>query len=278
MGVGRLRCRGSGRREPRVHGARQPAGPSGTPGHVRARRVGGGDSARVSTAAASRGSWSGSGRGSNGPRPGWRRGAGCWKLRLRGSRRASPCAHRSRPGWWNTSGRRGSTARGPRNRAKVGVPGGSRCTVRERPGRRLVVRGDVEDPAACQAALKRWLLRKARAVLVPRLLMLADERGFVVEGFSVRSQRGRWGSCSRRGAISLNMKLLFLPENLSDHVLLHELCHTRHMDHSPAFWALMREHDRDSESKNRLLRVASQHVPAWLEAGAAGSERWTPSL
>jgi predicted metal-dependent hydrolase len=159
-----------------------------------------------------------------------------------------------------------------------GVPGGSRCTVRERPGRRLVVRGDVEDPAACQAALKRWLLRKARAVLVPRLLMLADERGFVIEGFSVRSQRGRWGSCSRRGAISLNMKLIFLPEDLSDHVLLHELCHTRHMDHSPAFWALMRDHDRDSESKNRLLRVASQHVPAWLDAGAAGSERGMPSL
>jgi predicted metal-dependent hydrolase len=109
-------------------------------------------------------------------------------------------------------------------------------------------------------------------------LMLAEERGFVVEGFSVRSQRGRWGSCSRRGAISLNMKLLFLPEDLSDHVLLHELCHTRHMDHSPAFWALMREHDRDSESKNRLLRVASKHVPAWLDAGTAGSERGMPSL
>jgi predicted metal-dependent hydrolase len=158
------------------------------------------------------------------------------------------------------------------------VPRRSSCSVRELPGNRLVVHGDVDDPAACHAALKRWLLRKARTVLVPRLLILAREHGFVVQDFSVRSQRGRWASCSRRGAISLNMKLLFLPRDLSDHVLLHELCHLRHMDHSAAFWGLMRERDSDSESKNRLLRVASQHVPAWLDAGAAGSERWTPSL
>ena len=60
------------------------------------------------------------------------------------------------------------------------------------------------------------------------------------------------------------MKLLFLPSDLVDYVLLHELCHTVRMDHSAAFWALMAEHDPDCRAKRRLIKHADRHVPPWF--------------
>lgn len=58
---------------------------------------------------------------------------------------------------------------------------------------------------------------------------------------TVRNQRTRWGSCSRRGTISLNWRLIQTPAEVCEYVILHELCHLRHMNHSPQFWALMGE-------------------------------------
>jgi predicted metal-dependent hydrolase len=131
----------------------------------------------------------------------------------------------------------------------------------------LVVEGHADDPAR-RAALRRWLATKTHRHLAPRLEALADELGFSVGPVSVRSQRTRWGSCSRRGAISLNLKLLFLPEDLVRSVLIHELCHTVHLDHSRRFWTLVSRHDPDFADANKRLRAAWKFVPAWLEAGA----------
>lgn len=144
---------------------------------------------------------------------------------------------------------------------------GTRTQVRERPGRRLVVHGDEEDGAACREALRRWLVRKGRKTLVPRLAVLAYENGFALGPVSVRTQRTRWGSCSRRGAVSLNAKLLFLPPELVDYVLLHELCHTVRPDHSPAFWSLLSEYDPGCRGKRKELRSAHAVIPAWFEEG-----------
>jgi predicted metal-dependent hydrolase len=144
---------------------------------------------------------------------------------------------------------------------------GIRTLVRERPGRRLVVHGDEEDGAACRAALRRWLVRRARKTLVPRLAVLAYENGFTLGPVSVRMQRTRWASCSRRGAVSLNAKLLFLSPELVDYVLLHELCHTVRPDHSPAFWSLLSEYDPGCRGKRRELRNAQAVIPAWFDEG-----------
>jgi predicted metal-dependent hydrolase len=148
---------------------------------------------------------------------------------------------------------------------RAGAGAGKRTVARERPGRLVVVYGDEEDAAACRAALRRWLARKARTTIVPRLAVLACEHGFPLGPVSVRRQRTRWASCSRRHSVSLNIKLLFLPPELVDYVLLHELCHTVRPDHSAGFWALLSEHEPDYRAKRRQMREAHRFIPEWFE-------------
>jgi predicted metal-dependent hydrolase len=137
--------------------------------------------------------------------------------------------------------------------------------VRRASGDRLVVAGDQGDFEACKQALCRWLSRRAREVLVPRLAELAEFHGFRYEKVSVRQQRTRWGSCSRRGTISLNAKLLFMPPAAADYVLLHELCHTLQMNHSARFWAVMEKHDPKYKVHRKLVRTSAKAMPTWLD-------------
>ena len=77
---------------------------------------------------------------------------------------------------------------------------------------------------------------EAREKLGKRLAELAQEHNFQYNRISIRNQRTRWGSCSSKDNISLNMKLLHLPDQLIDYILLHELVHTRVKNHSKDFW------------------------------------------
>ncbi|BCS32862.1 zinc metalloprotease [Luteitalea sp. TBR-22] len=78
---------------------------------------------------------------------------------------------------------------------------------------------------------------RAAAELPPRLLAFAARHDLTVSRVTVRSQRSRWGSCSRDGSIALNWRLLQMPAEVCDYVLLHELMHLRQPNHSPRFWA-----------------------------------------
>ena len=82
---------------------------------------------------------------------------------------------------------------------------------------------------------------EARRMLVARLRELAQAHGFIFNRALVKNQTTLWGSCSARDNINLNINLLRLPADLRDYVILHELVHTRHKNHSNAFW---RELDR----------------------------------
>src|SRR4051812_49113500 len=92
-----------------------------------------------------------------------------------------------------------------------------------------------ERPVADQRAL----IARARRELPPRLHELAAAHGLTVARVSIRNQRWRWGSCSRSGHICLNWRLVTMPEEVRDYVLIHELMHLKRMDHSPTFWKLV---------------------------------------
>ena len=76
----------------------------------------------------------------------------------------------------------------------------------------------------------------ARKKIIRRLKELAGRYGFTYNRIAIRNQRTRWGSCSGKGNINLNIKLVALPQELMDYVILHELVHTRVHNHSKRFW------------------------------------------
>ncbi|MCX6095002.1 MAG: SprT family zinc-dependent metalloprotease [Candidatus Bipolaricaulota bacterium] len=146
-------------------------------------------------------------------------------------------------------------------------------SVRECGDGRLRIEGRVGDPVAWRPVLRRWVMRKARRHLVPWLESEAAALGVRVDRVSIRSPKSRWGSFSSRGTVSLNAQLLFLPPELVRYVLVHELCHATHPDHSPHFWRLVERHVPDAQALRSTLRDGWQLVPDWMHGPACGPDR-----
>lgn len=132
-------------------------------------------------------------------------------------------------------------------------------------GASIVVSGDVSDPVACLAALRRWRDDLAKARLPLLLEELSSAVGISYGRASVRGQRTRWASCSSTGTISLNRNLVFLPRDLVEYVILHELAHTIEPNHSPRFWALLSSLCPQVGSARARMREAGSRVPPWAE-------------
>jgi predicted metal-dependent hydrolase len=127
----------------------------------------------------------------------------------------------------------------------------------------LQLSGAVHDHVQCHEALEGWLRIRAKATLAPLLEALASSHGFSFAKVSFRRQKSRWGSCSSRGTVSLNVKLLFLPLPLVRYIMIHELCHTVHMNHSRKFWELVSRYDPDYLVHDREMSHAWRYVPNW---------------
>ncbi|NTW53797.1 MAG: M48 family metallopeptidase [Chlorobaculum sp.] len=128
----------------------------------------------------------------------------------------------------------------------------------------LELSGAVSHHALCLASLEQWLKRRAKLRFESQLNRLASINGFKVSGISVRKQRSRWGSCSTRGNINLNLKLIFLPPLLVRYIMIHELCHTVHMNHSARYWETVALYDPDYAAHDREMKHAWRFVPAWF--------------
>lgn len=128
----------------------------------------------------------------------------------------------------------------------------------------IELRGAVHSEEAIGRALREWLTEVARRELAILLARVAAMGGFRYERVEARRQRTRWGSCSVSGTISLNVCLLFLAPEVVHYLLVHELCHTRHMNHSARFWALVEAHEPDYKRLDRELVKGWQSVPGWV--------------
>ncbi len=77
---------------------------------------------------------------------------------------------------------------------------------------------------------------RAKKVISKRVNYFAELHGFTFKRISIKNTSSRWGSCSTKGNLNFNYKLLFLSESLRDYIVIHELCHLRHHNHSSKFW------------------------------------------
>ncbi|MBQ9180539.1 M48 family metallopeptidase [Candidatus Saccharibacteria bacterium] len=101
---------------------------------------------------------------------------------------------------------------------------------------------------------KKLLIKKAKEYLPYRLEYFAKLYGYEYEKCRLSHANTRWGSCSTNRTISLNIGLMNVPEELRDYVILHELAHLNHMDHSKDFWAEVGTHDTKYKLHEKALK------------------------
>lgn len=124
--------------------------------------------------------------------------------------------------------------------------------------------GSVQNiPLGC-AVLQKWLMAHATDYLRELTYTMAARHGFSVNKVSVRAQRSRWGSCSRLGNISLNYRVIVLRKELVEYLILHELCHLRHMNHSADFKACLHKYEKRWQEYEKALTEAWRTLPPWI--------------
>ncbi len=133
-----------------------------------------------------------------------------------------------------------------------------------RHGDTLVLSGETSDEQACVRALKRWLKVTAEEAFESKLRALSSLTGQPYARMQVRGQKTCWGSHSSTGTISINFCLLFVEPCLLRYLMIHELCHARHMNHSRRYWQLVGRFEPDYKSLDKRLSESWRQVPAWL--------------
>jgi len=107
---------------------------------------------------------------------------------------------------------------------------------------------------AIRKGIERALKIEAKTYLPIRVKVLAEKHGFFYNNVFVKNVKTRWGSCSRRKNINLNIHLMRLPENLIDYVILHELAHTIELNHSKKFWNLLENIVYEAKQLDKMLK------------------------
>lgn len=133
-----------------------------------------------------------------------------------------------------------------------------------RPNHELVMLGGTQNKLICKKLLLSWLRKQAQCHLIPWLNELSHLTKLPFNNVSIRSQQQRWGSCSSDHDINLNDQLLFLPSRLVSYVMIHELCHTIHLNHSRQFWELVAQFDVEYIKHKAELRDVKKYIPDWI--------------
>jgi len=118
----------------------------------------------------------------------------------------------------------------------------------------IVVRRSAVDNRSIAEILDGWLRREARRDLEQRVAARSPEMSLLASRISVRDQRSRWGSASRRGTLSFSWRLVLAPPEILDYVVVHELAHLRWAGHGVRFWTLVRRFASGADHHRRWLR------------------------
>jgi predicted metal-dependent hydrolase len=131
-------------------------------------------------------------------------------------------------------------------------------------GNVITLRGCTGDDKRCVAALRRWLAAVAKKEFMLRLQALSELTDNRFTRMQVRCQKTCWGSHSSNGTISINYCLLFLEPALLRYLMIHELCHARHMNHSRRFWQQVGRFEPDYKRLDKALGESWKRIPVWL--------------
>lgn len=123
------------------------------------------------------------------------------------------------------------------------------------------------SPSLRLRALRLALMREARLEAEDGLNREAHRLGLAWQSLRIGDPRAQWGNCTREGAISLSWRLLLAPPEVFRYVIIHELCHLPHPDHSPAFWALVARQMPDYLPQRQWLRRHGSSLHQWLPSG-----------
>jgi predicted metal-dependent hydrolase len=127
----------------------------------------------------------------------------------------------------------------------------------------LYFRNDLQETDV-QRLLKSWLIKKAKRHLPELIKHHSQTCNLPFNSLSIRLQRSRWGSCTRDKNISLNSRLLLLPPELTRYIIIHELTHTIHFDHSAKFWNHVALFVPNHLALRSDLKKIEQDLPNWL--------------
>ncbi|MGI9308867.1 MAG: M48 family metallopeptidase [Gammaproteobacteria bacterium] len=128
----------------------------------------------------------------------------------------------------------------------------------------LTIRAPQLTPTHCWPLMQQWVIQLAKEHLGQAVERLSAEVGARPARVQVRLQKTRWGSCSHRRTLSLNAGLLLVEPEQLEYVVIHELCHLHHMNHSKRYWKRVKQHCPKYRTLDRSLEQAWQIVPSWL--------------
>jgi predicted metal-dependent hydrolase len=118
-----------------------------------------------------------------------------------------------------------------------------------------------ESPEDIRPLLERWIRAQADSIIPVRVSELNEQWKLRYSSITVRNQRTRWGSCSKKGALSFNWRLVMLPAAVADYLICHELAHLKYLDHSPRFWRFVETICPSFRESERWLRRHGRTVP-----------------
>ncbi len=122
---------------------------------------------------------------------------------------------------------------------------------------RIVINADVPH---IPRRVQEWLRKQAKAQLSEKCEYWAKRMGVRYQRITVRDQKTRWGSCSSAGSLNFSWRLVMMPEEVLEYIVIHELSHLIHLDHSPAFWRLVSTHCPSFETQKKWLKINGTHM------------------